>query len=856
MKRRTFLELLAAGSLAGTGTLSLAQEIVPRQPQGVLLTIAGIGAGTDAGALGALLAALVAGSVPVNLVVETGEGTDRLHPGSEIGRLVLRYLHSFPGLVEVVAWCPDLGLLAPYQAARKAQEAREALTAMLFAQPVPGQARQPLLSIACKAPVDSGAASAVLASGFRNVLELPETAAAVGARLDRHGVMTLLGGERLRVEEAAAALSRPRPGLQRHVVLSAADIAGAPVDVLLSSAQAIGRVLKDAALDLRMVSVLASDVQMRTEVAFRHRVAVHLLEPKPGLPAEAAGFAAFRDMLKAGGIPFSTGPEAPGGKASLSYWVPLALPGGVAFDPDQPFGAFAGEALAPARDGGVAAKDMRFGVIARPVPDAQTAGLTAQAELNIPVLAAIGAAEELETDGLHLDIREDGLLLISPAALREPATRTAVLLAIRRIMEQAETRLMPLETYCAEVLPKDPLLPTLLLTRTRGLKTPAPLPATDAKEREALLEDARSAWGYFAQNTNRATGLCPATTILDGLPVASHLAMSMWEAGSHLNALISAVDLGLIPDEEFTARCKHLLKTVERGSRKRLVLPPETIHTETGKATTRFNSYDTGRLLIALHRLNTHRLALPGIEALVASWDFQQVIIDRRLHSWREKQMIDDSASNYADYAAAGMRLWGMDVASPLDGFAGLASADEEAALIATTVSFGPLGAEPCCLHLLEMPLSPTASFLADCLDAIQSRLSDATGVPVAPSETPVDRAPWFTYQGFDLRKLADPWIVEFNGKAEAPDAGKTALSLRATSAKGAYLWHALRPNAYSAQLVQTLRTKARRQFGFDSALYQASQTTTEGYSDLNTNAMILESIAHILLGGQSGHQL
>lgn len=855
MRRRTFLELLAAGSLAGT--VSLAQEIVPRQPQRVLLTIAGIGAGTDAGALGALLAALVAGAVPVNLVVETGEGPDRLHAGGEIGRLVLRYLHSFPGLVEAVSWCPDLGQLAPYQAARKAQEAREALTGMLYALPVPDQARSPLLSLACTAPADSGAASATLASGFRNVLALPETSATVGARLDRHGVMTLLGGERLRVEDAAAALSRNRPGFQRHVILSAAEIAGTPADVLLASAQAVGRVLKDAALDLRMVSVLASDVQMRTEVAFRHRVAVHLLEPKPGLAPEIAGFTAFQDMLKAEGIPFSTGPAAAGGKAGLSYWIPLAAPGDDAFDRDQPFGAFAGEPLAPARGGAVAAKDTRFGIVTRPVSDAGSAGLTSQAELNIPVLAAIGVAgEDPVAPGFHLDIREDGLLLISAAALPEPAMRTAILLAIRRIMEQAETRLMPLETYCAEVLPKDPLLPTLLLTRTRGLKSPGLMPAAGGEEREALLEDARSAWNYFAQSTNRSTGLCPATTIMGTRPIASHLSVSMWEAGSHLNALIAAVDLGLISDEDFTARCKHLLKTVERASRKRLVLPPETINTQTGKGTTRFNSYDTGRLLIALHRLNSHRLALPGIEALVASWDFPQVIIDRRLHSYRERQMIDDFASNYADYAASGLRLWGMDVASPFDDFAGVASADEEAALIATTVSFGPLGAEPCCLHLLEMPFSPAASFLADCLDAIQSRLAEASGMPAAPSETPIDREPWFTYQGFDLRKLADPWIVEFTGKDEDPDADGTALSLRATSAKGAYLWHALRPNAHSARLVKTLRRKARKEFGFDSALYHASQTTTEGYADLNTNAMILEAIAHILLDGRSGHQL
>lgn len=51
----------------------------------------------------------------------------------------------------------------------------------------------------------------------------------------------------------------------------------------------------------------------------------------------------------------------------------------------------------------------------------------------------------------------------------------------------------------------------------------------------------------------------------------------MWEIGSHLNALIAAVDLGLISDEEFTQSVGRIIGAVDRASRKRLVLLPDTI---------------------------------------------------------------------------------------------------------------------------------------------------------------------------------------------------------------------------------------------------------------------------------------
>ncbi|SEO23541.1 Protein of unknown function [Pseudorhodobacter antarcticus] len=854
MRRRTFLTAVAFGSIIGRSVS--AQEIVPPQPQRVLFTITGINARTNAESLGTLLSALVANAVPVNLVVDSGDSPTPLWQGSEIGRLLARYFESFPGLIDVVAWCPDLGQEAPYQAARAAQKVRQSLVDILYGPSGPGLSRQPLLSIACKSPLDSPAASATLSAGFRTVIALPDNGLPVEARLDLQGVLSLLGGEVLRVEEAATALSRNLPGLQRHFIFAAGDVTRTATDVLFAAARDIGRILKAAALDLSMVSDLASAVQMRTDGGFRRRVVLHLLEPTPADPLAMAHLAALQDMLRAEKILFSTGPDITGsiaaGTGDLSYWVPLAIVKSDRPDQGLMLGTFAKEPLSLALPGSVAADDMRFGVVVKPVVGGRRiTGLAAQAELNIPVLAYFGAVgEEPFPDQRDLETLEDGVLLVAASALSEPALRTAFLHAIRPIVARTETRMMSLATYCAETLPQDLLLPTLLLTRAKRLKPVPPATGILSAERAELLEDAQSAWAYFSDNTIRSTGLCPATMTLGTRPSADFLAASMWEIGSHVNALIAAVDLGLIPDEDFADRIKRLLRTVERASRKRLVLPPETINAQSGKGTTRFNSFDTGRLMISLGRLNRHRLAPAGLDALVASWDFAQVIIDRRLHSYRGKQMIEDFASNYTDYVAAGMRLWGFDVASPFDDFARVATADDEARLLAATVAFGPLGAEPSLLYLIEMEPSPSASFLADCLDALQSRLAKESGVPAAASETPLDRFPWFTYQGYDLSKFTDPWIVQFAGEDGTTVTDISGTSLRAISSKAAYLWHAVRPNAYSTRLIDSLRHQARTKSGFKSALYFTAQTATTNYADLNTNAVILQSIAHILTKG------
>jgi hypothetical protein len=852
MRRRSFLTLVAAGPLAARA--AWAQEIVPPPPTQVLLTIAGIGAETDAGALGNVLSTLVVRGVPVNLVVDTSATTTGLDAQSEIAQLIRHYGQSFPGLVEIVAWAADLGSLPPYRAARLARETRRSLFAALFPGATPHALPRPVQCIACKAPLDSNAASATLSAGFRCVLELPVAGpdfrlrqnVVVNARLDRFGLLSLLGGEMTPIIRSAAVLAAPRRDPQRHLILDAAEISRTPADQLGAAAQEIATLLSDATLDLAMLAILASDVQIRSETAFRRRVALHVLVP------EGDDASALSRVLTAQGIPFSLGAMPADATADLpgdlSYWIPLDTPAEAEIGPDTAFASLPVDRIALAGPGAARPGDTRFGVVIRAVRGAGDAGLTEDAEFAVPILALAGS--EGGEDGLHLWTQGDGVVLVLAAAFRDDAARNALGVALRKALVQPDIQLVTLPRFGAEALPKEPLLPMLLLGRGRAFEPASRPELPDADEEAALMQDARAAWGYFAANTNRATGLCPATAFTATGPGADFVAVSMWEIGSHLNALIAAVDLGLIADDDFTQGVGRIIGAVDRASRKRLVLPPETIDSGTGKGTTRFNSFDTARLLIALHRVAAHRLAPKGIADLVASWDFAAVLRDRRLHSRREGKLIDDFGSNYALYAASGMRLWGFDVASPMDDVAGLDSADAQERLLALTSSFGVLGAEPTLLHLLEMGSLPGVEFLADCLDGIQRRLAAQAGRPAAPSESPLDRSPWFTYQGFDLRRPSDPWRVEFAAYATDPSWQGKLDGLKATSTKAAYLWLAVRPNAVSRALVRSIRSLARHELGFDSAVYFLSQKSTLGYADLNTNAVILQSIAHLLRNG------
>jgi hypothetical protein len=108
---------------------------------------------------------------------------------------------------------------------------------------------------------------------------------------------------------------------------------------------------------------------------------------------------------------------------------------------------------------------------------------------------------------------------------------------------------------------------------------------------------------------------------------------------------------------------------------------------------------------------------------------------------------------------------------------------------------------------------------------------------------------PYFTYQGYQLTDDGGQFAVDTLKTSSQAEADKLADSLRLVSTKGAYLWYAARPGDYSEKLIALVREQAKMPgLGFSAGISERTGKLIE-VTDVNTNGIILESIAYILGG-------
>ena len=68
-------------------------------------------------------------------------------------------------------------------------------------------------------------------------------------------------------------------------------------------------------------------------------------------------------------------------------------------------------------------------------------------------------------------------------------------------------------------------------------------------------------------------------------------------------------------------------------------------------------------------------------------------------------------------------------------------------------------------------------------------------------------------------------------------------------SSKAAYLWSAYKDHPFCDTLLAIVREKAKTPYGFAPSINQRTGEASKTYSDINTNSVILQSIAHMLKG-------
>jgi hypothetical protein len=378
----------------------------------------------------------------------------------------------------------------------------------------------------------------------------------------------------------------------------------------------------------------------------------------------------------------------------------------------------------------------------------------------------------------------------------------------------------------------------------------APADADDGAE---LARDAEIAWAYFGAWQAQKKAFIPATAYeaaggVDGYPI-----LTMWDAASLINAWSSAFILNLVTGgelENFAGRIVEALKPAVmefRGGR----LPLVEFKIDGGPTDRQgFDSADAGRLLIALKILDNLTGRRAGVAELVKSWSFTPIIKKRRLQNVVHGRLQNFAINSYTHYTSEGFRLWGFAVDDVHEVDETKFGLEARAAFFAAVAKRGRVATEPNATQAIELGSTPSLNFICDMLLAAQIARHEKTGILTCASEGIIDQTPWFTYQACQFRPDGeDQWVIDTSSKENTEIARGKGDKLRTLSVKGAFLWHAIRPGAYSARLIATARSTARtRSIGYASNIYEASLRPTN-CSDINANGVILEALAYIKSG-------
>ena len=835
--RRTFLKWGTAAPVF------LSQQLEARAAsataQNTLVVIDGLDRSTAPDRLAIVLDAFMRKGLPVTCLIDFSSAEQgAMGAGLALSKMVKERLESNPGLIQAVPIVRRLGEMTPYFQARAAHEARQALHHALGGdagerfQDISGQ------TIACDMQGRAVAPSGVRASGVRNILMRPHMSTRVRSEAWEDGVVRMVGGQRVALQSAQTpSIFQARQPVERVLYLSAKDFLSVPLARLEPAASRFAAQVLQQAGDHWVNPILAADLQFRDAYAYSRNVGLHFVLGPDATPQDRAALSAFRLELSGEGVPSSFGPQT-SSDPDGGYWIALgeAQP---AKELETLKGAQEETRLGPR-------STPTYGIAAA-LCERKKVGLNAHNILNLPTVhirdgRAIPQAIET-TLGTG-----DCVLAISAELLHSRAYQSTLKNALHAIAYDGISRTVSLPDYVRRLVPTGPYITHFRRTQAYRPQTKQ-LPSEPQKEERAqLMADAKVAWSYFERWTNPKTGLCPATVNSSAGQRRLHEAVTMWDVGSHIFALMAAVDLELISPKQFQGAIRRILPNIAgRRSQKRL-LPQGWIATDKFKWGTRdFDGCDAGRLLAALYNLDMHPLAKDKSAPTVAAWDLEAVVKEGIIYSVENGVLASTFRSHCAHYAAWAFRTWGIDVLSPYEVFRGKSSSDGQMALLEVAGHIGPLGAEPLLMEAMEFGMSAESAYLAEVLFAAQLEEHDETGRLICVSEGPINSPPWFLYQGLQFDAQGRVWATDTVAGLDAHRTKAFREEHLSISSKGAYLWSAYRDHPFCDKLRGIVRDKAKTPSGFASSINQKTGQASRNYSDINTNAVILQAIAQMM---------
>jgi hypothetical protein len=373
----------------------------------------------------------------------------------------------------------------------------------------------------------------------------------------------------------------------------------------------------------------------------------------------------------------------------------------------------------------------------------------------------------------------------------------------------------------------------------------------------AEIAAARQAWQYFQANWNADTGLVNSAD--------NFASVTLWDQTAAIAALVSVRELGIIPPIEFETKMRQMLKTLAKLPLYKGELPNKVYNAKTlipvnyGQLDKReeigWSAIDLGRMAIWLKIVGTkYPQFKPETEAVWKSWKVERLAKNGQMFGTivvgGKEQYNQEGRLGYENYAAYGLKLWGLNVAKALDS----QSQVEFINLYGQGVPYDKRDyknseannyvlSEPYILDGIETGFQALPKAYADRILAAQEERYQATKQLTAVTEDNLDRPPYFVYSTLFVN--GQPW-------ATITDARETRNDLRFLSAKAAIGWHVLYNTPYTNKLFEFVQANLKPNDGKSGGWYNGFyEILGEPNKSLtaNNNGVILESLLYKQVG-------
>ncbi|MEA5552654.1 DUF3131 domain-containing protein [Anabaena cylindrica UHCC 0172] len=398
------------------------------------------------------------------------------------------------------------------------------------------------------------------------------------------------------------------------------------------------------------------------------------------------------------------------------------------------------------------------------------------------------------------------------------------------------------------VLAGQPISPTELISA----KNPYIAPGTGTLTADETMM-ARQAWLYFKRNWNDQTGL---VNSVDGFT-----SVTMWDQAAAIAALVSARELNIITVKEFESKMSQMLKTLASMPLYKGELPNKVYNSQTlipvnyGQLDKReeigWSALDLGRLAMWLKIVGTKYPQMRSqTEAVWKHWQVKRLVKNGQMYGTSvvsgKEQYNQEGRLGYENYAAYGLKLWGLDVKQALDykshtAFVNLYGQgvpyDQRDSKNSGANNY--VLSEPYILDGIETGFQALPKAYADRVLAAQEARYQKTKLLTAVTEDNLDRAPYFVYSSLFV-----------NGEAWATitDTGKKYNNLRFLSTKAAVGWNVLYNTAYTGKLFNFVQTKLKSEKGWYNGFYESLNQPNQALT-ANNNGVILESLLYKKVG-------